>query len=617
MTGQLFRRLEGQPYKAPPIDQTSLEAVFEEEPVSLDVFIGDKKYMNNPPLSPVQFDAVRHIEQIYFKETYELLQELNPYWKPVRFINYATLQWGKGAGKDHIARVSALRIAYLLQCLKSPQDYFSMPPQDTIHMLNVASSRTQAQSAFFTPMTKVAKTSWFKDKCHPTKDTIVWDKNIEMVSGSADSESQEGLNLILGVADEIDAFRSREEILSYRAKQMREPTKSAEAIMKMLKTSAKTRFVHSHKIVAISYPRFLGSYIQKLTKQGEKDIAKKSTESKHYVSGPLATWDVNPRVESKKAFSDDYAEDPVTARSMYECAPARAVNPYFRNEDAVDSCFTDIDPEEPQILPLSVNYELESVQQGQHAASVWRPFYTFDPSLVPIQGARYVLHADLAVRGDRAGVALAHVVSYDSVPEYGEDEIGGEVETWFEKPHVKIDFCISFEADLKLQPEREIQIRWVRQLAVELRRRAFNLELVTYDAFQSTDSMQILLAQGIETKRQSADLSDVVWKNMRDLMYEGRIKMPRTAYLKNELLSLVQLTNGKIDHPPGGSKDEADAVGCAALAAVMLGGREADSGEQAYLGQNQIYSMADTGVFLPTAMRGMSVRNDWVVSPQT
>lgn len=589
--------------KASAPEHSSLEAVFSEEPVPLDVFISDKRFMNNPPLSDVQYDAVRHVEQIYFPETYKLLAELDPYWEPVRFINHATLQWGKGAGKDHIARVSALRIAYLLQCLKSPQEYFSMPVQDTIHMLNVASSRPQAMQAFFTPMTKVVRNAWFADKCRPTKDTIVWDKNVEMVSGSADAESQEGLNLILGIADEIDAFKSRDEILQYRSRQLREPTKSAESIMKMLRTSASTRFPFNYKVVAISYPRFLGSTIQKLTEASRKDLEKRGETSRHYVSGPLSTWEVNPRVKGKEQFKEDYEDDPVMARSMYECKPATAVNPYYRNSAAVEACFKHIDPDRPEAQPLEVDYELETLESG---AQVWKPIYTFHPNLQPIQGARYVIHADLAVRGDRAGVAMAHVVSWDRVSLLSEDEDGEEIERWEERPFVKVDFCISYAANLKIRPEREIQIRWVRQLVMELRRRGFNIELVSFDQFQSTDSMQILNTQGVETKRQSTDLDTTVWKNLRDLMYEGRITMPERSILKTELLSLMVLTNGRVDHPPSGSKDEADAVGCAALGAVVLGGREAEDGAVSFASNRTIQTFAGP-VSLPSSMKGMSL----------
>src|ERR1700759_4280017 len=114
--------------------RSSLSEILEEEPVPLTTFIQDRKYLGNPPLSMVQYEAVRHAERIYYPDLYPLLGELNPYWaQPCRMVNFITLQWGKGGGKDHICRITSLRIAYLLLCLRSPQDYYEMPEQDTIH----------------------------------------------------------------------------------------------------------------------------------------------------------------------------------------------------------------------------------------------------------------------------------------------------------------------------------------------------------------------------------------------------------------------------------------------------------------------------------------------------
>lgn len=77
---------------------------FTEEPVPLDVFVQDKKYLANPPLSTEQYEAVRHIERVYYPSTYALLaqssdREVREYWsRPCRMVNLITLEWGKGSG---------------------------------------------------------------------------------------------------------------------------------------------------------------------------------------------------------------------------------------------------------------------------------------------------------------------------------------------------------------------------------------------------------------------------------------------------------------------------------------------------------------------------------------
>lgn len=483
-----------------------------------------------------------------------------------------------------------MRIAYLLMCLRSPQDYFAMPEQDTIHLLNVASSSAQAQQAFFLPITRAVRRGWFADRCEARQNLISFDKNIEAISGHSDAETQEGLNLMLGIADEIDAFRSKKEMLPRRAASSREPTKSAEGILKMLRTSGATRFPESFKNVRISFPRYLGSTIQRLTAEAKEDIQGRGGASRHYVSGPLATWAVNPRVKGPEAFAEDYNEDPVMARSMYECRPARAVNPYFRNKQAVDSCF-----HPTPHLPVVVSYETEEGQVGPDGerSQVWIPRYHFAEHFIPIQGAIYAMHADMAVTADRAGIAMAHVARYSDHEITAEDEDGAPHTMLERRPHVRVDFVISYSADPSATPAREIQIRWARQLAFELMRRGFNIKRFTFDGFQSLDSMQILQTKGIESEKVSTDLHEDPWRTLRDLLYEGRVSIPRldageeapTFLLREELLSLTRLPNGKIDHPAGGSKDEADALACSVFGAVTCGGEEESPDARAHMSE--------------------------------
>jgi hypothetical protein len=613
------------------LDLSSLDNIFEEEPVPLSVFVQDKQFLANPPLSMPQYDAVRHIERIYYADMYPKLAEEfetgkqpgrlhvasssavwreEKYWsQPLRMINFATLQWGKGSGKDHICRVASMRIAYLLMCLISPQTYYGMPDQDTIHLLNVASSSGQAQQAFFMPIVRAVKKGWFVDKCIPRQNVISYAKNIESVSGHSDAESQEGLNLLLAIADEIDAFKSKKEMIVRKGASAREPTKSAEGILNMMQTSASTRFPEVYKNVRISYPRYLGSTIQQLTEKARADFTERGEQSRHYVSGPMATWEVNPRVKGREAFAEDYRTDPIMARAKYECRPARAINPYFRNVQAVDSAFVYTDK-----LPVTVTY----VQERSEGRTVWVPRYQFSDSFFPVRGAIYTMHADLAVQGDRAGIAMAHVKGYNEYEALTNDEDGAAYTVREVRPNVKVDFVISYSADQSTDPPREIQIRWARQLCFELIRRGFNIRLFTFDSFQSTDSMQILEAKGIETDKISTDLSEEPWRNLRDLIYEGRIEVPRLRVenavaqqipflLRDELLSLSRMPNGRVDHPSDGSKDEADALACATMSAIQLGGRE-ENAERRYFEPDTFA----TGGLHDLGMGVTSLRGIWV-----
>lgn len=599
------------------------KSVFAEEPVPLDVFVQDSAYLANPPLSPVQYEAVRHAERVYYPQTYELLaqsadKKIRDYWSiPTRMVNFLELEWGKGGGKDHTCRMIAMRVCYLLLCLNSPQIYYEMPEQDSIHVLNVASSSKQAQRAFFAPMRRAVQRPgcWFQrvagaeifdaaerqrrgargERTTALLDTIRFEHNIEAVSGHSDADSQEGLNLILGIADEIDAFRSAAELAKSGGPKQRESSSSAEAILDMIRTSATTRFPETFKNVHISYPRYLGSTIQQLVAKGRLDNEQRGGRSRYYVSGPLATWEANPRIKGKEAFTEDYEKDPAMAEAKYECKPRRAINPYFSNEQAIRDCL--VEYAQP---PLSVSYKREG--------ATWAPVYTFSPEIYPVKGALYAMHADLAATGDRAGVTMAHVKHWQSHVLIGHDEEGLEIQVAERRPVVKVDFTISYEADAGAVPPMEIQIRWARMLCLELRRMGFPVVFFSFDQWQSRDSMQILESHGIETDRFSTDISEEGWRTLRDVMYEGRLTMPARELTVIELLGLSRLPNGKIDHLGDSSKDEADSLAGAVSGALRIGGQEDPDGKRAYPGQVTFYGTPDQ---LPTPA-GMPMSLTWL-----
>lgn len=600
--------------------RSALEDILSDEPVSLDVFVQDKAFLGADwMLSDIQYDLVRVIERIYLQSTFDLMAiEFGGYWAvPIPMKNLIAAEWGKGGGKDSTVRVAALRVAYLLQCLRSPQRYFGMPEDDSIHILNIAANAPQANRAFFEPLTRMVKRGWFGDKATPKRDTIEYAKNITAISGHSDAESQEGLNIILGIADEIDAFKAKGEMVG-QGNKARESSTSAESILNMIKTSASTRFPETYKRVAISYPRYLGSTIQKLIAEAKEDIAEVGDENSiYYASGPHATWEVNPRISGKEAFASDYRKDPEEAAAKYECKPSRATDTYFRNpvifRQAVDA------PEQP----VKIDYVVAETISEVTGAVIrgWEPVFSFDPSFLPVAGARYAMHGDLALVGDKAGISMSHVVRWEERTETITNQDGFVSDHATTVPFVRNDFTISFRADISAEDPvrgevlpREIQIRWARKLCFELIKRGFWIGSFTFDGFQSADTIQALTMHGIESGKVSTDLDPGLWKTLKDVASESRLRMPYSKLLLEELEGLSRVGK-KVDHPAGGSKDEADAFVCSIVGAILLGGEEDPSGEAIDSG-GSLFAVGDqlaplefgpTGLELPFSMRGMSL----------
>ncbi len=173
---------------------------------------------------------------------------------------------------------------------------------------------------------------------------------------------------------------------------------------------------------------------------------------------------------------------------------------------------------------------------------------------------------------------------YDDEQQEIADEEGSTSISRMSMPVVKVDFAAAYEADISMEPAREIQIRWARQLCFELRNRGFNIRLLTFDQFQSKDGEQILNAgdSGVQSYRVSTDLSTEPWYTLRDLFYGSRIQIPENELLLRELLALTKKFNGKVDHPPSLSKDLADALAGSVVGALRLGGQESPDGARAY-----------------------------------
>lgn len=522
------------------------------------------------------WDTVASIESIGVHEYYDLeVPGLENY------VGNDGLVAHNSGGKDHSCRIGVSRGAYLLNCLRDPQGYYGLAPQDDIHTLNVAPTSNLARRVFFKPLGQlIQRSSWFKGRVlseiTPNSTSILLTKQVELVSGHSLIESFEGLNPIIAIADEIAAVR----LELAKSGVAGVDSRSAQAVWAVLRSSARSRFPNNFKCAAISYPRYLNDMIELLVTQGNRDIAEKGIEnSRYYVFGPKGTVEVNPKfagMTAEEAFSEDFDEDPDKANAMYKCMPQRSPNRFFRLDQAITAAFPKLTGEQP--LDISYYWADDDPEAqllaGTRAPMAWQVIHTLN-GVVPMAGALYALHADLAVSGDQAGIAMAHVRRW----------IGPGEDSDEERPVVKVDFVTAYQADLTaVSPDgdnaaREIQLRWVRKLVRELHSLGFAIGLVTFDGWQSQDSIQLLEAMGIGSKVQSIDRTPMPYQTLRDVMYDGRLEAYDDGEVVSELEGLTRLSSGKVDHPSDGKKDRADALAGAVLGALLLGGDEGDMPE--------------------------------------
>lgn len=578
---------------------------FELEPLPLDAWLADSHYSNHGfDLGPAQYRALQHIEWVYDPATWTALGWDDP---TVRLVHLICLKWGKGSGKDTIAQLGLTRIAYLLSCLRSPQAYLGISSFSTITMLNVAVSAPQANSVFFDPLSEMIKANikargfWY-GRADVTGSKIDFEKRLDLRSGHSQTSSQEGANLIAGVADEIAEFFTEQELEKRsRTATGRKAQMSAEAIDTMLRTSGRSRFPAVFKAIYLSWTRFKGDYIERLYTEGEAELASLGEESEWYISHK-ATWEANP-TKKRSDFDADYRKKPEDSKAKYECLPPDSRDRFFRNLVSLGLAFPERIWEWPDgdITSGPVRFEYRwGPDPDAPALTGWQAVYEFHEDFKPIDWSPCHVHIDLAWTGDQAGIGLSHVAEYvrgETEDEEGAQPIATEV--------VELDLALQ----LPQGSHGEIELRWARQLVFRLVEAGWWIAGVTLDGYQSVDTIQTLNAalgvpdqvKGASAERKkvaetySLDRTTEGYDTLKSLVY-GRLfrgyRLPKTLNGERidpedeevedpnaieciwwkEMKALERTgglsTHAKVDHPPYGSKDVADGIAGSARGAL-------------------------------------------------
>jgi hypothetical protein len=526
---------------------------FEERPVDLEEFMYGFDYLDlsnqgnvKVRASDEQMDLIRASTQIFTEETLiELWGEEEGRRRYKMTYNEVICMLGKGSGKDWLSTVACAYIVYQLMCLTDPAAYYGKGHGDSIDILNVAINAQQAQRVFFDNFViKIKHSPWFRGKFDPKASQINFDKNINVYSGHSEREAFEGLNLFYCVLDEISGFALDSPSGSATAK-------TAEGIYLMYKQSVKSRFAKFGKLVLLSFPRFKNDFISSRYNDVviDKETIKMSRTLKlnddlpdgvaeneftiewdhdvnlvYKISGVFArkraTWEVNPSTELedlKQAFYDDMPD----SMMRFACMPPDSIAGFFKDHEKVDAA-------------LSSSNGVDN-ETG-----------TFMAAFQPDPTKTYYIHVDLAMKHDRCAVAMSHV----------EGRVRAELGSGMQenRPVVKVDALRWWQP----RKDKQVDFTEVRDYIVSLRQRGFNIRLVTFDRWHSEDMIKYL--NNINIRAEVLSVAIRHYTDLLGLVQDGRLVAPREPALRQEMVELRLLDNGKVDHPRNGFKDITDAM---------------------------------------------------------
>ena len=432
------------------------------------------------------------------------------------------------SGKDWVSRIIILRQIYKLLNLKSPQEYYGLSKNSHFFLINVAPSGDNAEDAFFSELRSTVQESKYfqKMKVKITNNEVVFPKNLHCLSTNSSFASFEGLNVFSAVLDEIDEFRSKDEMRG--APEAREK-KTAEGIYQRASVGVTSRFSGYGKVILLSWPRYKDSFIQQRRKKG-------LLEPRTYVAckpngDPYASWEVHP-AKTREMYADEYARDPLYADAVFACKPQFAEDMFFRDKDALlrafDAKLTDTD--------------LIVVNKGLH----YNHFNEIMDGTYEVDGSGVLaMHIDLALSKNKAALGIAHKMS-EQKTETGE-----------------YDSIIKLDAVKYYYPggeNHEIILESILEDVINIKKRGYPIYKVTLDHFQSAQFKQMLNKFGIKSDFLSLDRTPLVYDTFQDIIYSNNLIAFYDEIAINEMLRLQKLYTNKIVSQGTFAKDASDGI---------------------------------------------------------
>jgi len=496
-----------------PLDEV-LNNLNQENKKQLLFFLENPQYNKMPYLSYGEFiDKVLGVKDDVYQKVREEGEKIIKGIVEGRY-NEGVALWGIGSGKSFLASTISLWFVHYLLCLKNPHKYFGITNDKPIAVVNMGTTGTQAKNVIFAGLKTMIKNSpWFMQFNPEVLQTeIRFEKGVSLYSGNSQETMPIGMNVICGVLDEAAWYVDTEN------------HSIAENIYNTMKNRIVSRFGNKGFIFVISAPRYVDDFI---TSHYEK-----VKDNPNIYSSKYKTWEVKDRDRmSPETFVFDTGTEkwvvpndfktvaelnPEKFMRDFGAMPSLVLQPYDRDAERIKDCMTLDYPEE--------NGRLKSSFRG-------------------LPGVNYYIHIDLGYKHDACGFAMGHLNGYD--------ESEGEL-----KPKVAIDYIVKISAP----PEGEVRFSDVRSLIYDLQARGFYIKKVTYDGFQSVDSIQILRSKGIESEVLSVDRTMAPYDTMKEMIHSNRFVSCYYQPLYDEYIRLELVKGKKVDHPAKGSKDVADAV---------------------------------------------------------
>ena len=356
--------------------------------------------------------------------------------------------------------------------------------------------------------------------------------NFSIFPGTGQEASALGYNVYGSIMDEVNYMTLVSE--SKRSRSGRIYDAAAE-IFDAIKSRMKSRFMIGGKqrglMVLLSNPRYPGDFMEKLRIESRRDtsimfksrttwkahpVGRHSLETFKFSVNNLTVLDSDQTIDGRvEAIPMDYYEEaksnPTDFWRRFGDTPIQSITPYFANSINVDMAINRkrVNPVDEMLNQLKTNFKCED------------NFPRF-------------IHVDLGVTSDAACLCMCHA--------------DGVRSTMLPNKEVSRDLTLNVVVDvlLLLDPKKlgvAIDFKAIREFIYELTERGFPISLVTFDRFQSVDSIARLRERGYIVENLSIDRTShaITLTAHKDEGYERKSTGKQYTAAMDCLLSLVNL----------------------------------------------------------------------------
>lgn len=464
---------------------------------------------------------------------------------------------------------------HIVLCLRNPHEYFDLADQKNIifAVINIVTKSIAYKNAWGIINKMLIRSPWFMERGISTEgrrpEWICTTKPVELIYGRNEDDLI-GLDILFAFLDEVSFARNQS---------VERQIEIATEVFNVAWERMKSRFlkfggIYEGLMVMASSKRTDVSFLEGFTKKILED-----SDSRKVLVVDKARWDVLPPSSySGKTFplavGDKFKPSQIIKEEEVDLYKKNGYNIMWPPEEYRSDFERDMQKALTNIAGISVG-QISSFLRGE---LVQRCINSNNQNLFTEsvifsdyrENDQYYERMDLT-RCRPTDFTLPLFIHVDASLGRDGNSISGVLVDYYTNTMTELGVQFDlhyrqlFKIKVRAPKNGQTGLAKNRQFIFWLRQQGFNIQGVSFDQYQSFETLQILEKAGFNVKKQSIDKVDSSGVNqpyeaLKNALYENRIELLDDEDQTDELVSLERYENGKIDKPIGGHDDAAQCL---------------------------------------------------------